>query len=212
MRVTLVKGLDLARHGALLESMFRARARFYDDRLCRDVHVDDRGWEIDELDGDDALYIVLGDSGGGHLASLRLLPSEAKTALNDAFISVVDGAAFENAAVWECTRLMVDAVDADTTHAVTAQLLLALCETAQAAGIRLVTGAFDAQTLPILARAGWRPELVGQSGQGREAVYLGYWHVDESNADALRKAGDLHRHCLDEKARRVAASLTRPGT
>jgi len=207
MQVSLVRGLNSAAHAGLLDSMFRARKRLFNDLLCRDVHLNERGWEIDGYDGDEALYIILSTAQGAHIASLRLLSGTGKTELGDVFSAVLDGTRIDGPSVWECSRLVVDSPDPDASHRAMTRLLLALWETAHHAKIRCITGAFEAPTIAALAHAGWVPELIAQSGEQQAAVYLGYWEVEQAKADAIRKAGDLRGPSLDADARRIAAAL-----
>jgi len=211
VQIKLVTGLDLAGNEALLGKMFEVRKRLFADRLGWDVTVDDRGWETDQYDALNPLYLIATDKEGAHLGSLRLLPTTGDTMLRDVFTSVFDGTVIESPLIWECTRFCIEGgksqkMNAGLHHATTA-LLLGICETGLRAGIQQIVGVFDRRMIPIYRRGGWAPEVIGENGNGRNAVYLGVWDVGESDAAAIRKAGKMEGSILEPESRKRAARL-----
>ena len=211
MQIKLITGMDLANHGDLLGQMYQARKRLFSDRLGWDVTVNEQGWEVDQYDPLNPLYLVATDDSGAHRGSLRLLPTTGDTMLRDVFASVFDDTIIESPLIWECTRFCIEGGKSDTVaaglHRATTALLLGICETGLQAGIQQIVGVFDRRMIPIYRRGGWAPEVVGQSGTGRDAVYLGVWDVSENFAAAIRKAGGLEGSILEPASRRRAARL-----
>ncbi len=202
-------GVDVNRNHIVLDQMFNARRRLFKERLEWDVRVDEQGWERDEYDHASALYLISVDDSGTHQGSLRLLPTTGETMLRDHFKTVFDGIEIKSPDIWECTRFCVDStgetnVTLSGVQRVTTELLLGICEYGLASGISKIVGVFDRRMIRIYNRGGWAPEVVGQSGEGREAVYLGVWDVTEANAAAIRKAGGFKRAVLERsrKSRR----------
>jgi acyl homoserine lactone synthase len=182
-----LQGDDAKAHVQVIDEMFRARKRLFKDRLEWDVTVDARGWEVDEYDAITPVYLIAVDDEG-------LLPTTGETMLRDHFRQVFDGVTIESPLIWECTRFCVDsdATENLTPHGVqrvTTELLLGICETGLKSGISQIVGVFDRRMIRIYSRGGWSPEVVGQSGEGRDAVFLGLWDVTEENAAAIRHAG-----------------------
>lgn len=211
MEIKLVTGMDLKSHAALLDEMFRARKRLFADRLGWDVSVDERGWETDQYDPLHPLYLIATDNKGAHLGSLRLLPTTGDTMLRDVFASVFDDTVIESPLIWECTRFCIEGGKSEKVsaglHRATTALLLGICETSLRAGIQQIVGVFDRRMISIYRRGGWPPEVVGESGTGREAVYLGVWDVTEAHAQSIRKAGKLTGSILEKESRKRAARL-----
>lgn len=211
MRIKLVAGMDLARHENLLGKMFEARKRLFSDRLGWDVTIDDRGWETDQYDPINPLYLIATNQKDSHLGSLRLLPTTGDTMLRDVFSNVFDGTVIESPLIWECTRFCIEGAKSEKVnaglHDTTTALLLGICETGLRAGIQQIVGVFDRRMIPIYRRGGWAPEVVGESGKGRDAVYLGVWDVNETHASAIRKAGKMEGSILEPSSRKRAASL-----
>jgi len=195
----------------LLEEMFRARKRLFKDRLNWDVTVDARGREMDEYDRLDPLYVIAVDDDGHHQGSCRLLPTTGETMLRDHFTRLFDGVVIESPLIWECTRFCVDS-EAGTTltpHGVqkhTTELFCGMVETGIEAGIQQVVGVFDRRMIRIYSRSGWSPEVVGQSGEGRDAIFLGIWDVDEPSVASIREAGGLVGPVLEKKMPRAQRS------
>ncbi len=195
-------GTDLDHNNVVLGQMFNARRRLFKERLDWDVSVDERGWERDEYDHADALYLISVDEKGTHQGSLRLLPTTGETMLRDHFKSVFDGIEIKSPVIWECTRFCVDstgetALTLSGVQRVTTELLLGICEYSLASNIRKIVGVFDRRMIRIYSRGGWKPEVVGQSGEGRDAVYLGIWDVTKANAAAIRSAGGFSHSVLE---------------
>lgn len=59
----------------LKNSMFRDRADQFKTRLGWDVTVDDAGFERDEYDDLNSLYVIFQQADGSHGGSMRMLPS-----------------------------------------------------------------------------------------------------------------------------------------
>lgn len=211
MQVVLVRGMDVGEHAGLLNQMFRARKRLFADRLMWDVKVDEDGREIDDYDVQKPLYLISTDDQGQHAGSLRLLPTTGNTMLRDVFASVFDDTIIESPLIWECTRFCIESNKSDRLsaglHRATTALLLGICETGLRAGISQIVGVFDRRMIPIYRRGGWSPEVVGESGTGREAVYLGVWDVTDENAQAIRDAGKLRGSILESASRKRASRL-----
>ncbi len=211
MKIRLVKGMDLASDGDLLDEMFKARKRLFADRLGWDVTVDRQGREIDQYDPLNPLYLISTDESGAHLGSLRLLPTTGDTMLRDVFASAFDGTVIESPLIWECTRFCIESDKSGQVraglHQATTALLLGICETGLRSGIQQIVGVFDRRMIPIYRRGGWPPDVIGESGNGREAVYLGVWDVTEEYAASIRKAGGLKGSILEPASRRRAARL-----
>ena len=211
MQIKLVTGMDLANHGDLLGKMFQARKRLFADRLGWDVRVNADGWEVDQYDPLNPLYLIATDEGGTHQGSLRLLPTTGDTMLRDVFAATFDDTVIESPLIWECTRFCIEGGKSDKVaaglHRATTALLLGICETGLRAGIQQIVGVFDRRMIPIYRRGGWAPEVVGESGTGREAVYLGVWDVTEDYATAIRQAGGLAGSILEPASRRRAEKI-----
>ena len=169
--------------------------------------MDARGWEVDEYDALNPIYLVSVDAQGGHQGSLRLLPTTGDTMLRDHFTEVFDGVVIESPLIWECTRFCVDSRASENltprgVQSVTMELLLGICETALSAGVQQIVGVFDRRMIRIYQRGGWSPELVGENGTGRDRVYLGLWDVSEQSAASIRRASGFSGSVLEPKGHR----------
>ncbi|MEZ5778705.1 MAG: acyl-homoserine-lactone synthase [Paracoccaceae bacterium] len=193
-----LRGEDLARHALLAGSMFSDRARQFRHRLGWPVDVDDRGWEQDEYDALNPLYVIWQLTDGRHGGSMRFLPTQGRTMVNEHFSTLCGGARIAHPKVWECTRFCVAG---DAPALTSAALMLGAAQLGVGFGLARAVGVFDARMVRIYRHLGWEPAVLGSTGQGAGAVSLGLWEFSEEIRHKMaRKSGvapDLARLWFD---------------
>ena len=177
---------DLLRRPALRAAMHRDRAAQFRDRLRWDVTVDDDGWERDEYDLLDPLYVIWEPRPGVHGGSMRFLPMSGRTMVADHFGHLMDRT-IDSPRIWECTRFCLSP-GADAR--VAGLLMLAGGELMRGFGLTHLLGVFDARMIRIYNAIGAAPEVLGSSGTGRDAISVGLWPFrEEDRVKVLRRAG-----------------------
>ncbi|MBJ3764321.1 autoinducer synthase [Maribius pontilimi] len=161
-------------------SMFRDRADQFQRRLGWEVSVDSQGFEMDEYDALNALYVIWERKDGQHGGSMRLLPTEGRCMVNEYFSHLMGGKQIKSPIIWECTRFCLSR-NADSGTA--AALMLAGAEVMTAYSLRHFVGVFDARMVRIYKRIGACPQVIGSQGEGRERISVGLWDF-ESEAQA----------------------------
>ena len=169
-------GEQLSAFPRLQSSMFEDRARQFRDRLNWAVNVDARGWEHDEYDAMNPLYVIWQRADGRHGGSMRFMPTEGPTMLNDHFRHLTGGRRIVHPRVWECTRFCL-AAETETNAA--AVLMLGGAELGVGLGLTRAVGIFDARMVRIYRHLGWEPDVLGTTGHGRDAISLGFWRFSE---------------------------------
>ncbi len=191
----------------LCETMFTDRARQFRDRLNWAVKVDARGWERDEYDACDPLYVIWQLPDGRHGGSMRFLPTTGRTMAAEHFAGLFPGRPIREARVWECTRFCI-ADDAPPLTA--ARLMLGGAEVGARFGLAQALGVFDARMVRVYRALGWPPDVLGTSGAGGDAISLGLWAFGEPvrRRVALRAgiAPDLSRHWARMSLGEIAAA------
>ncbi|MCB2105436.1 MAG: autoinducer synthase [Rhodobacteraceae bacterium] len=178
---------NLSELADLRASMFADRARQFRDRLNWAVTVDERGWERDDYDDLDPVYVIWQRPDGLHGGSMRFLPTGGRTMVNDHFRHLAGGRRISHPKVWECTRFCLAA---DTDAQVAARLMLGGAELGAGLGLTRAVGVFDARMVRIYRHLGWEPDILGSAGQGRDAVSLGFWRFSEETRQRMaHKAG-----------------------
>ncbi len=178
---------ELSDHAYLADTMFRDRATQFHTRLKWDVAVDAQGHERDAYDNLNPLYVIWQQPDGRHGGSMRFLPTTGQTMVNDHFLHLTDDVAIRSPRIWECTRFCL-APDAQSRIA--AALMLAGGELMRAFEISHFVGVFDARMVRIYRMIGANPDVLGQSGSGKDSVAVGLWEYDPaSRARVLQKAG-----------------------
>lgn len=171
----------------LRDTMFRDRADQFRERLGWDVSVDARGFERDEYDDMNPLYVIWQRTDGTHGGSMRFLPTVGASMVNDHFLDLTDGVRIESPLIWECTRFCLAR---GTAPSVAAALMLAGGEILENFGIQHFVGVFDARMVRIYRRIGSSPTVLGSSGQGRDAVSVGLWEFSRTaQAKVAQQAG-----------------------
>lgn len=182
-----VYGSDLPAYPKLRDTMFRDRADQFKTRLNWAVTVDRDGFERDEYDALNPLYVIWQDQQGRHGGSMRLLPTTGPTMVNDHFAHLTGGGAITSPLIWECTRFCLSRAAGPR---VAAALMLAGGEVMRHFGIEHYVGVFDARMERIYRFIGSSPDILGQQGAGRERISVGLWEfTDEARARVARRAG-----------------------
>ncbi len=176
-------GDALAHHPKLQATMFRHRAGQFHDRLGWSVSVDANGWEQDEYDAMNPLYVIWQMPDGTHGGSMRFLPTTGDAMINDHFLHLTDGVRITSPFIWECTRFCLGP---DIGARGSAALMLGGLEVGLGHGLSHAVGVFDAQMVRVYRALGWPPAILG-SGDG---VSAGLWAFEPRLRAALcRKAG-----------------------
>ena len=184
--IRYIYGNDLHKNATLKASMHTDRAIQFRDRLQWDVSVDHRGWERDEYDDMNPLYVIWEDRPGHHGGSMRFLPMSGRTMVNDHFANLTEGR-IESPLIWECTRFCLSP---DASPRVAGLLMLAGGELMRAFSLTHLLGVFDARMVRIYNAIGAAPEVLGSSGEGRDRISVGLWpYRPEDRLKVLRRAG-----------------------
>ncbi|MFQ6551506.1 acyl-homoserine-lactone synthase [Aestuariibius insulae] len=180
-------GDDLHDHPKLRDSMFRDRATQFRDRLGWDVTVDEDGFERDQYDDLDPLYVIWERADGSHGGSARFLPTTGRTMTEEHFADIADISTLKSPFIWECTRFCL-APQAEPR--VAGLLMLGGGELMRGFHLDHFLGVFDARMIRIYRMIGSSPEVLGTSGAGRDAISVGLWTYTEADrAMVLARAG-----------------------
>lgn len=187
MPFTLVYGDNLADFPKLGDQMLRDRGTQFIDDLGWELTTDERGRELDEYDGCNPLYLILSDDNGDHVASTRLMPTTGPNMAADHFAHLTDDIAISSATIWETTRFFV-AQKAQRRAA--PALMWAGCEIALRAGVEFYLGVIGTHMERVFTACGWKPEVIGRSGEGANAISSCLWEVTPEISERLaRRAG-----------------------
>lgn len=170
-------GDQLSKFPALARSMFEDRADQFKTRLGWEVSVDADGQERDAYDDLNPLYVIWEKGNGLHGGSMRFLPTTGRTMVNEHFLDLTDGVAFQSPLIWECTRFCLSR---QTDPGTAAALMLAGGEIMQGFGVDHFVGVFDARMVRIYNRIGAAPEVLGTTGEGRQSISVGLWEFSEA--------------------------------
>ena len=170
----------------LRDSMFQDRAAQFRDRLQWDVAVDERGFERDDYDDLNPLYVIWEEPGGRHGGSMRFLPTSGRTMVNDHFAHLSE-TQISSPLIWECTRFCLAP---DASARVAGLLMLAGGELMRAFSLTHLLGVFDARMVRIYKMIGASPEILGSDGEGRDKISVGLWpYRAQDRLRVLRRAG-----------------------
>lgn len=170
------------KHPHLRDQMFRDRAAQFRDRLGWEVSVDADGFERDEYDDLNPLYVISVDANGNHQGSMRFLPTTGQNMINDHFVHLLDNQPLSSPFIWECTRFCLAPT---ATSSAAASLMLAGGELLDNFDINHFAGVFDASMIRIYKAIGAAPEILGSDGP----LHVGLWSfTKDSQAKVARRA------------------------
>lgn len=193
--ITVIQEWHQEDHTALLEEMFRMRAKVFSDKLGWDVHVRN-GLEKDHFDDESPVYIIEQNAAGQISGSCRLLPTTGPTLLSEVFSDTIpNGALLSSPAIWECTRFCVDyqctsKVDRQSVFQSAGRLISAIGKLCIAAGVETVLGNFDPMMLKVYSRIGCVVESLGSTSKFGGTIHLGAFVVDKVLIDRLDRRMD----------------------
>lgn len=200
---------ELERFPKLAASMFRDRADQFRTRLGWEVEVDENGFERDQYDLLNPLYVIWETPEGKHGGSMRFLPTTGQVMVNDVFGHLTGGGPITSPLIWECTRYCLSR---DAQPKVAAALMLGGGEIMTGFGIRHFVGVFDRRMVRIYRAIGSEPEVLGSQGTGRDRISFGLWSFEpEARLRVAARAGispELSRLWFD----RAFGRATRPPT
>jgi acyl homoserine lactone synthase len=212
--IRVVNGLNYENYASDLDQMFKLRKRVFHDRLGWEVNVSGE-YEIDSYDFLKPLYVLaLDDSGKRVVGSLRLLPSTGPNMLADTFYDLLpEGKIFRNPTIWESSRYCVDTELASQwckqgVHQASAELLLALYEIGQMAGLSFVVSVIDLRMERILRRLSCAGERIGEPRKyGAVSAIAGHWEISDEMLQQVRNASGIQHSVLENDLQidRIAA-------
>ncbi|MFQ6547387.1 acyl-homoserine-lactone synthase [Aestuariibius sp. 2305UL40-4] len=192
-------GDELNDHPQLRDTMFRDRTTQFRDRLGWEVSVDADGFERDEYDDLNPLYVIWQRPDGRHGGSARFLPTIGSTMVEDHFSHIADIAHLKSPFIWECTRFCLSP-DADSQ--VAGLLMLGGGELMRGFSVEHFLGVFDARMIRIYRMIGASPEVLGSQGEGRDRISVGLWSFTMEDRDqVLQRAGvssELSEHWFEQ--------------
>lgn len=180
---------ELAKNPELEKSMFQDRAWQFRDRLKWEVSIDDAGYERDEYDRTNPLFVIWKTPDGLHGGSMRVLPTTGPCLVNGHFTHITGGP-IVSPLIWESTRFCLSPRARAEAGRISAALMLAACEIGLGFGLKHGIGVFDRRMERIYARIGWPPALLGSAGEGADRISVGTWDFSEAIRQRLcLKAG-----------------------
>ena len=187
-----------------LAQMHRDRKRVFVDRLHWDVPVLEGEFEIDQFDGDGAVYLLALDAAGNHAGSLRLLPTAGPHLLSEVFPHLCERGVPRGRDIWEITRLCT-APDLADPRPVRRDLMLGVIEFALLNKIRRYTCMTHVPYLSAVLAAGWDCEPLGLPQQDG-GVAVGAIAIDMSpgTLDLMRARTGVQSSVLEAEAARAA--------
>ena len=151
----------------LADTMFKDRASQFRDRLNWDVTVSDAGWEQDQYDALNPLYVVWQNPDGTHGGSMRFLPTTGRTMVNEHFSALADGAKIQSAVIWECTRFCLSPGAHDS---VAAALMLGGAEVGRNFSLTHAIGVFSRPMVRIYRQLGWGPTILRRAARSCRSI------------------------------------------
>jgi len=179
---------QLAAEPKLQNSLFSDRAEQFKKRLDWNVNIDENGWEKDDYDALNPLYVIWQTPDGDHGGSMRFLPTTGQVMVNDHFNDLTGGVAITSPFIWEVTRFCLSP-GAHADSRIAAALMLAGAELGRGFHLNHAVGVFDARMVRVYRAIGWSPDITGTRGAGANAVSVGLWDFKQVSSGLSDTAG-----------------------
>lgn len=161
---TVINHLNRDSFAASLREMHGDRKTVFVDQLKWNLPTVDDAYEIDEYDREDTIYLIVQDeTTGGHLGSVRLLPTAGPHLLGDKFAFLCDGGVAPHGNdIFEITRMVTrPGLPRGAAERVREQLSVAIVEYALQSGITRYTMMTHMAFLSAVLAVGWDCEPLG---------------------------------------------------
>ena len=169
---------DLRQFPTLRDGMYRDRAVQFKRRLgWEGVDVDEKGYEIDNYDRLNPLYIIWQLEDGTHGGSMRMMPTIGQTMINDHFINLTDGVRIESPLIWECTRFCISP---RADRKATAALVIAAGELMDEFALEHFVGVFFDKMERVFSLSDIKPDILGVADNADAAgqrIAVGTWEI-----------------------------------
>lgn len=150
------------RECAVLRGMFEARKQVFVDLLRWDLPVLPGRYEVDHFDDGEAVYLIVTDPDGAHLASARLLATTRPALLDSLYPDLVEGPVPCGPDIFEITRFcLARGVGARLRRKARDLLLVGLVQHALDHGIRNYTGVAELSWFEQVRGFGWECRALG---------------------------------------------------
>ena len=190
MPITILRSTGPGRDQAL-RAMFEARKQVFVDLLKWDVPVLAGRFEVDQFDDEHAVYLVLTDGEGRHLASARLLETTRPHILDSLFAFLCSGPSPAGADCLEITRFCLDRrLRSAERRQARDRLVVAIARYALDHHIRTYVGVAEFAWFQQILAFGWRCRPLGYprtvDGRTLGALEIG---IDASTLALLAQNG-----------------------
>ncbi|TAH34796.1 MAG: conjugal transfer protein TraI [Alphaproteobacteria bacterium] len=153
--------------------------------------------EHDQFDTEDAVYIVHIDEKDNVDACTRLLPTTKPNLLADVYPHLVDGEVPKADDIWETTRFCADYETAPAN--ITGLLVAAMLEYGIQLGLRHYVSVSDIRIEPLLRRAGWNPQRLGEpQPTGTDTAAAEIFEVSEDALAKVRMRSKIPKQLLND--------------
>lgn len=186
--INYILGTDLWIHPELAQTMFRDRAIQFSERLAWEVNVDSKGYERDQYDVLNPIYVIATDDDGRHAGSMRLLPTTGRTMINEHFAVALEDGQIKHPSTWECTRFCLSPSASPRTAA---KLFASAGRLMQELNITSMVAVFDRYMLRKYRVSGVAPEVLGQGNAAGTVVLAGRWQFSQAQLNDLMRRGKL---------------------
>jgi len=191
----IMRASDLWLKPALARSMYTHRRVQFFERLKWPLEVDRHGFERDQYDAINPIYVIVSDDAGVHQGSLRLLPTTGPTMIQDHFKETLSGQSIAKNDIWECTRFCLAP---SCSPRIALKLLALTAHLMRQTNVSMLVAIFDEKMLRVYRRTGVLPTIIGSSRYGSDEFYAGFWPFEEERFHALVQASNLEDGTLEE--------------
>jgi N-acyl-L-homoserine lactone synthetase len=186
--IRYILGTELWMHPNLARTMFRDRAQQFSKRLKWNVDVDRNGFERDQYDDLNPIYVLIEDMDGNHSGSMRLLPTTGRTMINEHFATALNDGPLHDPKTLECTRFCLSP---NSNSRTALKLFSGAGRLMQELGATSFVAVFDSSMQRKYRLSGVPPEILGETVLDSSKIIAGRWHFDSQLSNTLMARAKL---------------------
>lgn len=179
--------------------MFMQRAGIFKHELGWDIELDSYGYDKDQYDDENTIYMMDLDKRGNVIGSVRLRSTLAPHMMTGSFKTVFPELTIKSPTIFEGSRLAtIDTViSANGLSMSMTRLLLGLCELGIQSGFGQLIAIIETPMLRLYKKCGLNPTIIGKATTDHCNIMVGLWNTNQTILRDMQAKLNYHQSVFE---------------